>query len=72
MAGSPIENKSLSFDKVLDDLKTYVQSLPDYARWKDFYASSAGATFLELLAGTGAYLSFHSLASRRESYLETA
>ncbi len=72
MAGSIIENKSLSFDKVLVDLQNYVQSLPDYARWKDFYASSAGATFLELLAGTGAYMSYHSLASRRESYLDTA
>lgn len=72
MAGTPIDYKSVSFEKILQDLQRYVQSLPDYARWKDFYRSSAGTTFLELLAGAGAYLSFHSINARRESYLDTA
>lgn len=72
MTDSPINLRSLSFDSILKDLKGYVKSLPDYNKWKDFYVSSAGTTFLEMLAGTGAYLSFHSMASRRESYLESA
>ena len=72
MAGIPIDNKSISFEKILADLQRYTQSLPDYARWKDFYRSSAGTTFLELLAGAGAYLSYHSIVARRESYLDTA
>lgn len=72
MADSPINLKSLSFDSILKDLKEYVKSLPDYDKWKDFYVSSAGTTLLELLAGAGTYLSFHSMAARRESYLESA
>lgn len=66
-----IDPTSLSFDTIKSDLITYVQNLPDSERWKDFYQSGAGMTQIELLSGLGAFLGFHSLGARRESYLDT-
>jgi hypothetical protein len=66
-----IDPKSLSFNSILTDLQNYIQNLPDSERWKDFFISGAGTTQTELLAGLGAFLSFHSLGARRESYLDS-
>lgn len=69
---SPINIKAASYEALLKEFQTFVKSLPDYARWKDFYASSAGQTLLELMSGMGAYLFYHSAAARREVYLDSA
>lgn len=66
-----IDPKSISFDSIKTELINYVQSLPDASKWKDFYESGAGTTQIELLAGLGTFLGFHSLGARRESYLDS-
>ena len=66
-----IDPKSLSFNSILEDLNEYIQNLPEADKWKDFYLSGAGTTQTELLAGLGAFLGFHSLGARRESYLDS-
>lgn len=66
-----IDPSQLSYESVKADLVQYVQSLPDYSNWKDFYESGAGTTQIELLSGLGTFLGFHSLGARRESYLDT-
>jgi len=67
-----ISPRSLSFDEVKTDLLTYIQSRPDYSRWQDFMSSSAGTIVVEILAGLGVFNSFHAIATRRESYIDTA
>lgn len=69
---NPINVKLVSFETLKSEIESYVRSLPDHAKWKDFYASSAGQTIIELLAGMGSYLSYHSAVSRREVYLDSA
>lgn len=67
-----IDPSSISYENIKKDLLEYIKNLPDNAKWKDFYESGAGTTHVELLAGLGTYLSFHSMGARRESYLDTA
>lgn len=66
-----IDPQSLSFETVKEDLETYLQSLPDYDSWRDFFESGAGTTVIELMGGIGAFLSYHSISSRRESNINT-
>lgn len=73
MASNFIVNPNVvSQSQIYQALLLYVQSLPDYDQWKDFYASSAGTTLLQLLAGLGAYISYNVIVSRREAYLPYA
>jgi len=60
---------SLSFEKIKEDLLNYLQSRPDYERWKDFFESSTGTILIELLAGLGSFLSHLLTVGRREAYL---
>lgn len=66
-----IDPKSLSFETIRKNLVDYISNLPDASKWRDFYESGAGTTQVELLAGLGAFLSWHSMGARRESYLDT-
>jgi len=67
-----INPESVSFKNILSDLQTYLEALPDYSKWKDFYSTGAGVTQLELLSALGAFLQFHAMGQRRESYIDTA
>jgi len=67
-----IDPRSLSFEQIKEDLETYVASRSDAATWRDFFSSSAGTILIEMMAGMGAFLSFHATAARREAYLDTA
>lgn len=64
--------EALSFDELKSAMRTYLESLPDQDKWKDFFDSGAGFTLVELMAGFGAYLSFHSMSARREVYSQHA
>lgn len=67
-----IDPENLSFENIKSELRAYVQARPDAEVWKDWLESSVGTTVIELLAGLGAFLSFHSFGARRESYLDVA
>lgn len=72
-----INPKNLSFSQILSDLQAFVKSKvadasSPYAGWKDFFASSAGQTILELMAAMGTYDSYHSMAARRETDLDSS
>lgn len=67
-----IDPKSLSYESIAKDLKTYIEQRPDKAKWKDFYESSTGTIIIQLIAGLGAFKGLHELIRRRESYLDQA
>jgi len=67
-----INIKAISFEKILVELQTYVESQDDADRWLDFFEGGAGQTLLELMSGLGTYLSYHSSSARREAYLDHA
>lgn len=65
-----IKYNNVSYDTILRDLNQFLASLPEDERWKDFLDSGPGQTLIQLMAGVGAYLSWHSLAARRETDLD--
>lgn len=65
-----INPQSLSFNSIKDDIVAYIQSRPDYEAWKDFYEGGTGTTQVELISGLAAYLAFHSIGARRESFID--
>lgn len=66
-----ISSTSLSFDAILADLTTYVQSLPEYStQWKDFYEGGAGKTVLDVGSAISSYLALLSYLNRRDSILD--
>jgi hypothetical protein len=68
-----INDNDTSYESILLDLTSYVQSLTDYQTvWRDFYESGAGSTILELISGLGTFLRRAAMANRRETYLEDA
>ncbi|AUR83140.1 hypothetical protein NVP1031O_158 [Vibrio phage 1.031.O._10N.261.46.F8] len=67
-----IDPQSMTYEAILNDLFTYVQSLPDSKRWLDYFKFSEGATVMELMAGIGAFLRYNSLMTWRESSILTA
>ena len=66
-----IDPTSISFSTIKADLNEYIKSRDDYYKWKTFLESGPGQTEVELLAGFGTMLNFHSIGSRRESSLFT-
>jgi hypothetical protein len=70
---SIISSNSLSYESILHDLTSYVQSITDYqVKWKDFYEGGAGSTILELISGLGTFINYVAMANRRETYLPEA
>jgi len=67
-----IDPQSISYDTIKQDIIDYIDSLPDAAKWKDFFASSVGMTMVELVAGFGTYLAMKIVATRREVFLTSA
>lgn len=63
---------SISFESIRNDLMQYVSSKPDEAAWKDFFASGAGQTIIELISALGAMYSYQFILGRREAYLSVA
>ncbi len=64
-----IQFTSLSFEQIKTDLITYSEGLPDYESWRDFFEGGSGTTLIQLMAGLGSYLSYHSMMARREGSL---
>ena len=62
----------ISYESIRDSLMNYVQNKPDNESWKDFYASAAGQTVIELAAALGAMYSYQFILGRREAFLSTA
>lgn len=64
--------RSISYDKILSDLNSYIKSVPDWERWKDFFESDPGQIIVQLLAGIDAHLSYQVLKSLQEGFLYTS
>jgi hypothetical protein len=65
-----MENTSLSYTSLLSNLSSYVTSMDDYTRWKDFFEGSEGQIILELIASKSSYEAYKILTSRQETYLQ--
>ena len=65
-----INPQSLSFSQIKEDILSYIKSRPDYEAWEDFYEGGAGTTQIELISGLAAYLAFHSIGARRETFID--
>lgn len=72
MANFIISPLAISFESIRNSLQAYVASKPEDQTWKDFYASSAGETVIEIAAALGAWYAYQFIVGRRESYLSTA
>ena len=72
MANFIISPLAISFESIRNSLQAYVASKPEDQSWKDFYASSAGETIIEIAAALGAWYAYQFIVGRRESYLATA
>ena len=72
MANFIISPLAISFESIRNSLQVYVASKPEDQSWKDFYASSAGETIIEIAAALGAWYAYQFIVGRRESYLATA
>ena len=67
-----IDPKSISFAKIREDLISYAETLPDGAKWKDFFEHSDGTIIAEWIAGLGALKTYHEIMRIRESSLDFA
>lgn len=68
-----VDKDSISYQQILEDLRSYIDSLPESERWQDFFDSGAGTTLTQLMSGIGSMLAFHSVTARREAtHPETA
>lgn len=72
MADFIISPLAISFDSIKASLQNYVNTKPENEAWKDFYASSAGETIIEIAAALGAFYAYQSIVGRRESFLSVA
>lgn len=57
---------------VKEKINTYIQTKPDFERWKDFYESSAGKILIDIVASALVVLSHRVITARREAYLRYA
>ncbi len=64
-----IDPTAISVTAIKEELLAFINSKPDAEKWKDFYESSTGTMFIELLAAMGGYIAYQSLIARREAYL---
>lgn len=68
-----ISPKSVSFEEILKDIQSYIQTHPEEKRWTDFFIESdPGYILSELLAGFGAFDSFHAINLKKETSIEYA
>lgn len=67
-----INPQSISPSEIKADLLAYLESKPDFLRWKDFLASSAGQIIIDYIVGYAAFLIYHITVARREAYLTHA
>lgn len=72
MANFIISPYAISFDSIRNNLQDYVTSKPEGEGWKDFYASSAGQTIIEIAAALGAFYAYQFIVGRREAFLSVA
>ena len=72
MANFIISPYAISFDSIKNNLQDYVTSKPEGEGWKDFYASSAGQTIIEIAAALGAFYAYQFIVGRREAFLSVA
>lgn len=67
-----VNPNSISFESIRDDLIAYLDTKPDAAKWKDFFASQTGSTVVELIAGLGTMLRVQGVSDRRETFARYA
>jgi hypothetical protein len=64
-----VNPSTVSFTEAKNQMRTFLDSLPDGRAWRDFYDCGAGTTIIELIAGFMAFLQFNLISNRREVYL---
>ena len=67
-----VDPSSISHDSIKSDLLSFLNGLPDSAKWKDFFDSTTGGTLLDLIAGMSTYLQYQAIVNRRENYIQHA
>ena len=63
-----VDPSSADFDQISLDLRTFLESRPDAARWQGFFDSQVGTTIIQMMAGMATYLQYNTIVSRREAY----
>lgn len=57
---------------MLSEIETYLTTLEDWERWKDFFESSTGKTLIDILTGIAELLIYKLEVRSLDSYLHTA
>lgn len=63
---------TINFQTAKDQINEYIQQKPEYARWKDFWESTAGDNIVSLIAGLQTYIGYQTIVGRREAYQRSA
>lgn len=72
MAEFEINPKTISWRELVRQMRSFLESKPDYLAWKDFYDAGAGTTLIEIIGAYGTFSKRDLLAQTRENYLLTA
>ena len=64
-----INNTSLSYTTLTEEVLAWLQNLDDYDKWKDLFAGSDGTILVEMLAAQAANEYFKIYGSRQENFM---
>jgi len=67
-----LSTRAQTREVMIAEIKTYLETLPDYERWKDFFEASTGRTMLDLMVGISELLLYKLEVRSLDSYLPTA
>lgn len=67
-----LSTRAQTREVMLAEVQAYLESLPDYVRWKDFFEASTGRTIIEILIGISELLMYKLEVRSLDSYLPTA
>lgn len=72
MSNFIVDPSSISYSKILADLKSFIDAAPDSAKWKDFFESSTGTIITQMIAGVSTFFTYNVTVARRESFIRYA
>ena len=64
-----INNTSLSYSTLTEEVLTWLQDLDDYDKWKDLFAGSDGTILVEMLAAQASNEYYKIYGSRQENFM---
>jgi len=67
-----LDTRDITRQSILAQIESYITTLPEYDRWKDFFEASTGVILLDILTGITELLLYKLEIRSKDSYLPTA